>query len=444
MIRSRVCVGIEWRPEGARVVRLEHRPGRVRVRDARTVLTEGDAPFGERLRGALGQPPADATVVGFPARRGFLRRLELPARDRTLLRQMLELDLDRHLPLPADKVAFDFALLGKGEAGRWHLLLAALPKTVLETAIAPVQEAGAAATGATLCTLALQALAEWSGAPDGSGLVMECASGHLRAEVIEAGRPVWRGERAVDTPPSATREAVRALGDEAWRAATPRWGLWLGEGLGEPFLAWAREVGLVCVSPLRRLRVKEGAWDPAFTTAAAVALTGLRQGPWSLNLVAPAVPLSRHALLRRAAAALLLAGVGLGGGVWTAGLVRDRMELASSRARIQALAPGVRRVEEDAKKVAAMSRLATVMAQGNQEISKVKLLQDLAALVPKNTWLTTLTYRHGEVELSGYSTSAQELIPRLEASPLIKQAGFSGGIELERGRERFTIRATLR
>lgn len=443
MIRSRVCLGIEWRPEGARVVRLEHRLGRVRVCDARTVLAEGDAPFGERLRGALGQPPADV-VLGFPARRGFLRRLELPARDRTLLRQMLELDLDRHLPLPVDKVAFDFALLGKGEAGRWQLLLAALPKTVLETAITPVQEAGAAVTGATPCTPALQALAEWSGAPDGPGLVMECAAGRLSAEVIEAGRPVWRGERAVDAHPPATIEAVRALGDEAWRAATPRWGLWLGEGLGEPFLTWAREVGLVCVSPLRRLSVKEGAWDPAFTTAAAVALTGLRPGPWSLNLVAPAVPLSRHAVLRRTAAALLLVGVSLGGGVWTAGLVRDRMELARSRARIQVLAPEVRLLEENAKKVAAMGRLAAVMAQGSREISKVALLRELGALIPKNTWLTTLTYRHGEVELSGYSTSAQELIPRLEASPLIKQAGFSGGIELTRGRERFTIRATLR
>ena len=48
------------------------------------------------------------------------------------------------------------------------------------------------------------------------------------------------------------------------------------------------------------------------------------------------------------------------------------------------------------------------------------------------------------MEIAGYSSSPQEMIPRLEASPLFEQANFAGSIESEGAQERFTIRARLR
>ena len=71
-------------------------------------------------------------------------------------------------------------------------------------------------------------------------------------------------------------------------------------------------------------------------------------------------------------------------------------------------------------------------------------LRELTLLTPRHTWLTRVTYRRGEMEVAGYSTSPQEMVPQLEASPLFQQASFAGSIEREGSQERFTIRARLR
>ena len=79
-----------------------------------------------------------------------------------------------------------------------------------------------------------------------------------------------------------------------------------------------------------------------------------------------------------------------------------------------------------------------------REPSKLALLGELTQVTPRHTWLTRFTYRRGEVELTGYSPSTQELIPRLEGSPHFRQASFFGPIEREGDQERFTIRARVR
>lgn len=444
MIRARQSIGIEWRPDTVRVVRLEERLGRIRWVGAAALPVEGETPLGDRLRSTLGAP-ADRIVLGFQGRQGFLRRLDLPAEDRRLLRQLLEFDLDRHLPLPAEKLLFDFAVMNRGEGNQWQLLVVALPRTTLDPVVELLTRAGFPPTDATLAPLAVAAAAALDGAPAGPGLVIEGAGATLRGAVLEAGRALWQRESLPkDGSPSGRAAAVQALAEEARRDASPSWVLWLGEGSGEPFRAWARSVGLGCPDPLRQFRGTPVPRDSNFIVAAALAAQGLGRGPWRLNLLAPAVPPSRQALWLRTALAAGLLGVSLGVGLWTQGYLRDRAALSRNLAKIQRLGPQVQAVEASARRVADLRRLLEGLEGASRETSKLLLLRELTLLTPHDTWLTRLAYKRGEVELAGYSPSAQELIPRIEASPSFKQASFTGNIEREGGKEHFTIRARLR
>ena len=74
---------------------------------------------------------------------------------------------------------------------------------------------------------------------------------------------------------------------------------------------------------------------------------------------------------------------------------------------------------------------------------KLPVLDELSHSLPRNTWLTHLKIKQGEVEVKGYSPAASNLIPILEKSKTFKEAGFVGTIISESAGEKFTIHANL-
>ena len=78
-----------------------------------------------------------------------------------------------------------------------------------------------------------------------------------------------------------------------------------------------------------------------------------------------------------------------------------------------------------------------------QHPSKLSLLERLSQALPKDTWLTNIKFKKGEMEIKGFSPSASKLIPLIEQSPRFKKTGFVGSIIKEPMGEKFTIRAKL-
>jgi general secretion pathway protein L len=54
----------------------------------------------------------------------------------------------------------------------------------------------------------------------------------------------------------------------------------------------------------------------------------------------------------------------------------------------------------------------------------VEVLDELAAVLPDDTWVQSLEYEGQRLEIQGYSASASGLIPRIEASPLFESVSF--------------------
>jgi Tfp pilus assembly PilM family ATPase/Tfp pilus assembly protein PilN len=74
---------------------------------------------------------------------------------------------------------------------------------------------------------------------------------------------------------------------------------------------------------------------------------------------------------------------------------------------------------------------------------KLPILDELSHSLPRNTWLTHLKVKKGEIEIKGYSPVASNLIPILEKSTIFKETSFVGTIISESAGEKFTIHADL-
>lgn len=76
----------------------------------------------------------------------------------------------------------------------------------------------------------------------------------------------------------------------------------------------------------------------------------------------------------------------------------------------------------------------------------VDIWEELANLLPSSTYLTTVDVRGQQLQLSGVSVAAGDLIPILERSPMFSGVELSGPTTTDRarGREQFSLKARLR
>ena len=77
-----------------------------------------------------------------------------------------------------------------------------------------------------------------------------------------------------------------------------------------------------------------------------------------------------------------------------------------------------------------------------QSPDKLTILQKLTQLIPNNTWLVNLRLSKQNVELSGMSKAASDLIPLLDKSGLLKKPEFASPIITDANKlEHFKIKA---
>jgi general secretion pathway protein L len=86
------------------------------------------------------------------------------------------------------------------------------------------------------------------------------------------------------------------------------------------------------------------------------------------------------------------------------------------------------------------------------EVGMIEILQELTQLLPTTAWIWNFKYNGKEIEISGFSDSAANLIPLLNNSPFFEKVEFLAPVTKERvmsgvegkDKERFKIKAKLR
>ncbi|PBC08185.1 PilN domain-containing protein [Mesorhizobium sp. WSM3859] len=123
---------------------------------------------------------------------------------------------------------------------------------------------------------------------------------------------------------------------------------------------------------------------------------------------------------------------------WQAGSVLDdeiaraQVEARKARASLQ-------------KRQAELEQTEKLRAEKKNAVPVVRILAELTRLLPDSAWVSDLSSKGDQLTITGFSTSAADLIQPIDASPLFSAPEFSSPVTRVPGQtgERFTITAKV-
>jgi Tfp pilus assembly protein PilN len=379
---------------------------------------------------------------------GFFRQAALPRAAAENLPQVVAYELDRFLPLAADKLYYDFQVLQETDK-EITLHLMALSREKVESCLLLLTEVGLKPMSLELApTAAANAFAVLAGKLPASWLLLHLESGGFQLAQVQGqalGGFFIRSNLAA-------KEFSKALAAELSRPGVEGWDpkalcLYGRSGAGLDLAALGKGQGLDMVYP-NHLAVKELPAEteyPGVLPALGAALKSLGKVPLAANLL----PLTERAAPDFGVFSLtkVLLGVFLGLCLLWVGsaLVHQRFLLYRVNRQIAALAPEAKQVEKQLEESRTLAKQMESLAKIGQSPDKLKILKDLTTLVPDNTWLFNLRLSKQNLEISGMSRSASDLIPLLEKSGWLKKTEFASPIVTDANKlEHFKIKAEIK
>src|SRR5712692_4113434 len=424
--------------------------GSVRGSRLETFTVDSEQPA-TTLRAELDQRRLGIRTValGLPRTAVTVKPIEIPDVGGEL-RDMVQFELERHLPFASDDASFDFVPLpsesmgpAAADAAR-RVLIAAADRKVVEGALRLADDAR------------LRPIALTVAAHDLPALMSARQRGHVvwlhRVDVLtvliflSGGQLVLSRSVSTTDDEALAAEIQRSLALARWTAVEAIWRSGDGAETEAPAGSPLSTLGAPVTAPpysarARGLLAQIGDPEPgAAQLAVAVALAAERRVR-PLNLLPVRLRPRRLTPQQFAALGALAAAVILG---ITALLIpgyRESRRLAQVNGSIVALDGQVRAVEQTLQDLERKRRLlATIQSVESGTVRPLPVLLELTDLIPSGAWLTTLSLDAKGVELTGQAGAASALIPVLENSPRFERVEFASPVTRGRDKEQFRIR----
>ena len=384
---------------------------------------------------------ARKVAIGLARSAVTVKPIELPAVAGET-REMVKFELERHLPIPADDAAFDFAPLpteaepeSAASEGK-RVLIVAADRRVVDAALRLAEEAKLRPMSITVAAHELITLVEtdrrqrvaWLHRTgdsadllllDGSALVWSRCFPANDATLVAETRRSFAGARWREC------DAVWVSGDGAAAAAL----LDLGVPISDPpWTAQARR-------HLAEIAEPRGAAELAVATA-------LSRGIRPLDLIPSSIKPRRLTRQEMFTGGVLAATVLLALAALLVPGYRESRSLGRLNAEIARIDPEVRTVERVARELERKRQLlVTIEKIGTGALQPLPVLRELTEVLPNDAWVTYLAFDAKGVELTGQAGAASTLIPLLENSPRLERVEFASPVTRGRDREQFRIRA---
>ncbi len=382
---------------------------------------------------------------------GFLRQVALPRAVSENLAQVVAYEMDRYLPLPADRLYYDFQVVGE-TATEIHLMLMALPREPVEECLQCLTQAGLKPFSLELAPVAAaNVFARQAGRLPGAWLLLhpggnaDLEIGQIEGRAFKAWQtlPLKAGSAGLSAC-AAEIEKIRTQG------AAPAALCYYGEGISGPDLArLSGQLDMPLVTA-ERLHVKGLPADKPLLAAALPALGAALRGLGRVPLGANLLPEAEQARIKFSGShfikSLLVLFLSLSC-LWIGSvLIHRRVALYQVNREIARLAPQARRMEGQLKETQALAgQLETFRRRLEQSPNKLRVLKELTQLIPDNTWVFNLRLNQSNLELSGISASAGDLIPLLERSGWLTKTEFASPIVTDASKlEHFKIKAEIK
>jgi Tfp pilus assembly protein PilN len=406
----------------------------------------------------LAQPLADITAAwrldGAPAgvavsqELGFVQPATLPRAAAENLAQVVSYELDRFLPLPADRLYVDFQVLATTETDI-RLMLLALRREPVEILLRLLTQAGLRLTFLTLApAAAANAFAALGNKTPPDWLLLHLGQqgfelNHIIGDALhscQTGRPGPTGELA--------REVGSALADLRQDGAGPEVLYLYGAGVSpeaRETLSRKLQVSLVTPELLKVEGLALGAIPGEALPALGAGLVNFGAGIVKANLL----PVPERAPLTLGSFVysrwLLVSFLALAS-LWLFSLfIVPRVQLHQVNRQIAQLAPEVQEIERQIQERLSAEKQTASFQRLEQSPHKLEILKRLTEMIPQHTWLTQLRISQQTLEISGVSKAAADLIPILEKSGWLTKTEFVSPILTDANKlEHFKIKAEIK
>ncbi len=400
----------------------------------------------------------DNLVLGIERKDLIVRHLELPVEVLDNLKQVVQYQVQSFEPTEEDKYCYDYALVKPNQgAKRLLVLVVMVRKSTLDGYLKLLDELGLRPATVIGSTIGLSNIFLYTCGQENQKTFMlaDVTKDGIEIIALRDGALVY----TQTCPVTADQSAKDALVCEAEQAAG-KIRLAPDEVIekivlnGDACASIHQELDEIIedselignrirfeMAPEVRPRLQEA------VTSLGLAYSGMVRRPaLKLNLL-PGELRSRQtrwayipAIVFGAASLIILCGFGV------RPIIQNRVLLTKLDREIAALKPQVERVQNLRSQADQLEKrvISFETLLRNRDMN-LEILQELTNIFPPDTFMQNYQYQEGSLTLMGASPSAEALIPKLEASPLLKEVQQRGQVYRDQGlgKDRFTFAAKL-
>ncbi|KQC11509.1 MAG: hypothetical protein APR62_09745 [Smithella sp. SDB] len=146
-------------------------------------------------------------------------------------------------------------------------------------------------------------------------------------------------------------------------------------------------------------------------------------------------------------AMLLLAILLIGAFYLLSPIIAGRQSIEQIDQRINSLKPEIKKAEALKREIETISsEIKTINNFKRNNVPTIDILKEITKILPAKTWLTRMRVTENVVEIEGYTSSATEIISKLENSKYFQKAEFTSPTfrDQRQNNERFVIKTELK
>jgi len=418
-----------------------------RDREREEVKRELDAFFKEA------QVNREKIVLGLPGGDVVLRYLDFPREVEDNLKQVVFYQVQSLEPSEEERFYFDYAPVNpNGNSKKIRVLLAMIQKATLDGHLEVLGELGIHPTAVTFGSIALSNMFLGTQKIAGKTYILaDVRPGSLELLVLRDGSLAYahqapKGEQ-VEWKALLLNELEVAISKIRMDPEETIEGIVLAGEASEPLHQELRDDLEDCDLIQSRVRFEMPSGNRAYLQTAATSLgcaySGMVRRPaMKLNLLPAELRIRQTrwayvpAMILVLLIAVLLTGLGF------RQMVQERIFIRELDAEINRLEPRVAQVQAIRSQAEALEeKILFIEGLVHQRDMNLEILRELTEILPEDTYLRRFRNSDCRIEIEGYSPSAPDLLPRLEASPLLVDVEQRGTIfkDNKTGKDRFTF-----
>jgi Tfp pilus assembly protein PilN len=426
--------------------------------DVREIALKGEHESRERaLRQAIlsliprFNPARDAFYICVPQDQAIVQQIFLPLAAEANVEQVLDYEIERHLPLRREDVYFDYLPTGR-KGDKFGVLVFAIPKRNLATLLDVLASFGVKPKGVeTTVTAVANFMLFCQRTLDGPSTIVGMYDDSLELIGVQNRRYGWK-----QTPEILFSHLVRRNG--GWDAAAQdllreclrQAGQVYAWGADQEMLQIASEEAATPEDLVAKGNDKLGGHSeiahPSIIPALGAALRGAREASLNGNLLHSEAKTGQKrgamSYVNGALAAIMLVAALAWMLVYP---IKDELRVRQLQRENQKLEPAVDALRREEDQLLRARKEETFFADLEQRRGEVlRVLDELSKIVPNSAYFSNLRYKSGALEVQGSAENASSLIPLLERSAVFENVGFNAPSNRGRdNRETFSLKADL-